>query len=395
VTDSSHAPVAGICVYVTGISSYEAYGSAETASNGTYSVTGLEPGDYVVEFAPGCGSAVSYADQYSNGAPTRAEATPVVVSGGATTSSVNATMAAGGTITGTVKAGTKAVADVCVDAYLHGTSQMVSTGYSTANGSYSIVDLPAGSYDVEFEGSGYCETAGGDYATQWYANAASQAASKPVTVTAGSVTSGIAASLTKGGNVTGTVDMGTQPVANECVNAYQAGSSVSLANASTSAEGTYELMGLAAGSYSVEFGCSYGTDAVQWYSNAANQVTATKVAVTGGATTSGISANLVAGGSISGTVVNTSSSPMGGVCVSASDPGSASTVSTSVTSPDGTYTLQGLATSSYDVEFDPTCGGYPSDPGVQWYNGKASQATANAVSVTAGSTTTGIGDTLS
>ena len=394
VTNGSAAPVAGICVYITGVSSYGLYGYTETATNGTYSVAGLEAGMYTVEFYSGCGSTKAYAAKYYKDAPTQSSATPVVVTAGATTPSVNARMALAGTIEGSVTAGTKPVAGVCVDAYIHGTSQIVGSGYTEANGSYSISDLPAGSYDVEFAAERFCSSVVGD-ATQWYDNATSQAAGTPVAVTAGKVTTGITASLAKGGDITGSVGMGGQPVEDGCVSAYQAGSSLVVATASTTLAGTYQLTGLPTGSYDVQFGCGPGNDAVQWYNGAGNESTATAVAVTAGATTSGISATLVAAGSVSGTVVSTTSAPMGGVCVSAYDPGSSLVVSSARTNPDGTYTLSGLATSSYDIEFDPTCDGSPSDPGVQWYQGKTSQATANAVSVTAGSTKSGIGATLS
>ena len=60
-------------------------------------------------------------------------------------------------------------------------------------------------------------------------------------------------------------------------------------------------------------------------------------------------------------------------------------VASSQTASDGTYTLSGLATGSYKVGFVPSGSYVP-----QFYNGKATLASADPVSVTEGSTRTGI-----
>jgi hypothetical protein len=58
----------------------------------------------------------------------------------------------------------------------------------------------------------------------------------------------------------------------------------------------------------------------------------------------------------------------------------------------GGYCLAGLAPSNYRVNFSSGCGasGYVT----RWWNGKASAATANTVTVTAGITRTGINASL-
>jgi Carboxypeptidase regulatory-like domain len=89
-----------------------------------------------------------------------------------------------------------------------------------------------------------------------------------------------------------------------------------------------------------------------------------------GSTTSGINAALAAGGQISGTVTDAStSSPVAGVFVQAYDSGG-NPVGYSQTASDGTYTLSGLATGSYKVGFVPSGNYVP-----QFYNGKATLAT--------------------
>jgi hypothetical protein len=92
-----------------------------------------------------------------------------------------------------------------------------------------------------------------------------------------------------------------------------------------------------------------------------------------------------AGGEISGTV--TSASEPGGmqdVLVHAYSPDLQHGLST-WTAPDGTYTLGGLFSGDYYVVFIAG-----PDYLEQWYSGKDSIDTADSVSVTEGSTTTGI-----
>ena len=66
-----------------------------TSEGGTYSLVGLPPGSYDVEFAPGCGGAQNLVPQWWQDASSRASATPVTVSAGATTTGIDATLASG------------------------------------------------------------------------------------------------------------------------------------------------------------------------------------------------------------------------------------------------------------------------------------------------------------
>jgi serine protease len=74
VTDTSDSPnyLQGICVTATGTGGS---GSATTASNGYYQISGLLPGSYNVEFSTGCGNLGDYATQYADEAPVKAEET--------------------------------------------------------------------------------------------------------------------------------------------------------------------------------------------------------------------------------------------------------------------------------------------------------------------------------
>ncbi len=97
-------------------------------------------------------------------------------------------MVAGGAISGTVTAsvGGAAIGGICVSA-LQGssTSGSASTG---SDGTYTISQLPTGSYTVEFA-SGCGDT--GSYLPQWYNSQSSAGSANSVSVTDGLTTSGI------------------------------------------------------------------------------------------------------------------------------------------------------------------------------------------------------------
>jgi hypothetical protein len=162
--------------------------SAETASNGSYTLTGLAPGaSYTLQFLPP--SSVNFVAQFFDGRPLRAQAEPVVIGLEGSTRTIDATLQTGGGISGTVTdAATHApVAKALVDAF--DPDEPEAGGFTTtnANGEYNIVGLPSGTYDLEvgtFSGLG----GGIEYLPLQRAG---------VGVTRGSIHSGLDVSLTR------------------------------------------------------------------------------------------------------------------------------------------------------------------------------------------------------
>ena len=260
-------------------------GNATTASNGTYSVGELPTGSYTVEFAPGCGDTGSYLPQWYNNESSAGSANPVPVTAGSTTSGINGALPPGGIITGTVTAavGGANLQGICVSASQSGGTGTGSAS-TAANGTYTIDNLPTGSYTVEFSVSG-CGNAG-SYAAQWYNAESSSSSANLVSVTAGSTTSSINAAMEPGGTIQGTVTaaVGGADLAGICVFATISGG-ITPVFTSTASNGTYSITGLAAGSYIVEFTAACGNTgsyADQWYHNASSQSSATSVSVTAG-----------------------------------------------------------------------------------------------------------------
>jgi 5-hydroxyisourate hydrolase-like protein (transthyretin family) len=171
-----------------------------------------------------------------------------------------------------------------------------------------------------------------------------------------------------------------------CVHAYNSGGGV-LASAATNASGAYTLTNVPDGADWVGFssGCGAANYLPQYYNEKASLASADPVTVTGGATTTGINAAMVTGGQITGLVTDRASgAPLTGICIQVYN-SSGAVVASTQTNTSGAYTLSALATESYQVGFISACG---ADYYVtQYFNDKASLASADPIAVTAGTTT--------
>jgi Carboxypeptidase regulatory-like domain len=90
VTGPGGSPVAGICVTATS-GAAPAPVVAVTNATGQYTVVGLAPGRYSVEFSSGCGAS-GFRTQWWKGRGSAAKATPITVSPASTITGVNATL---------------------------------------------------------------------------------------------------------------------------------------------------------------------------------------------------------------------------------------------------------------------------------------------------------------
>jgi hypothetical protein len=386
VTDSaSKAPLAGVCVQAY-TNSGSGVGSAQTNASGVYTLANVPEGPTRVGFSSGCGAS-NYLAEYYNGQPSLATAASVTVTAGATTAGINAAMVSGGQITGTVTsaaAGT-AIAGICVQAY-SGTGAVAAFTQTSASGAYTLNPLPTGAYSV-----GFLDCNGYGYVAEYYNGKATLATGNSVTVTAGATTSGINAAIAAEGRISGAVtDKTTQEVlAGFCVDVYDASGNVT-ASASTDATGAYTTPALPSGSYRLSFFSCDGsyTYPMQYYNGKATLSAADPVIVKNGATTAGVNAALVSGGQITGIVTDSvTHAPVAGICALALDSNGNNVIMAS-TDATGAYTIPDLQTGPYRVEFYSQCG--TMNYVTQYYNGKATLASADPVSVTVGSTISGI-----
>jgi hypothetical protein len=180
----------GVCVEATPKTGHGMAGLGVTGATGGYTMTGLAPGSYDVEFSTLCAASDGgFRSQWFDAQPTQALATPVSVSAGATHGGIGAALVADGGIAGSVAVSGSPAAGVCVVAYPASGGQAPVIAESSSGGSYQISDLAPGTYDVEFTaGCGITS-----YATQWFSGAATRSAATPVTVSAGVVTPSVSA----------------------------------------------------------------------------------------------------------------------------------------------------------------------------------------------------------
>ena len=361
-----------------------------TDENGNYSFTGLAAGSYVLNFAPAQDD--NYVQQWSGNKPTLATATPIAVAVAQAVTGVNASLAEGATVTGNVQTASGPGAfDTAVIEDAAGT--IYGSGFTDSSGNYSVSQLPAGSFTASFTSS-FSAIA----PSQWWDDKPSLATADFFTTTAGQSTEGIDATFPAGasGSVSGVVFDSSTPgagLANANVQAFALDGSFA-GTANTAADGSYTLSGLAPGSYTLEVlpGFFYPDLAPQYWQNESSFASADFFTISDGSALTGYDSHLAVGGTITGTVLDGAAGnvPLPNVGVSLYQNGTNVPVYAQ-TGADGNYTLSGLAAGSYDVQFQAQ---YPSSDASQWWPNATSEPGATEVSVSNGSTATGVNATM-
>ncbi len=254
-----HSPLAGVEVCARRVMSYEFKCTGPTDASGEYTVTGLNDGEYRVEFVSESSS--NYVPQYFDGKSSWEDAEIVEVEGG-DTPGIDAALAEGGWIEGHVldsssEAGVTEVR-VCASPIGHeGFSRCASTG---ASGDYKLLGLATDSYMVSFvpeEGGVSVE-----YLWQFYKGKSSWFDPTPVTVSVGLGTAEIDAAMEKGGRIAGTVTDAASGAAIGSIRVclFELEEDVESGCAWTDGGGHYAFERLPRGSYKVWF----SPDAFPW-----------------------------------------------------------------------------------------------------------------------------------
>jgi Carboxypeptidase regulatory-like domain len=187
------------------------------------------------------------------------------------------------------------------------------------------------------------------------------------------------------------VPIAGQTASKYVVQAVDQGHTISCQVTAGNGGGSYTITGLASGSYKVAFYSEQegGTNYLdQFYNGKGTETEATPVAVTVPAATEGVNAELHAGGEITGRVTAAAThAPLAGVYACAYET-TAKLDYCEETNSNGEYTITGVPTGSYVVEFSSYA--FESDYLTQYYNGKSSSSEAQQVGVTAGTTVAGI-----
>jgi len=393
---SDGEPQEGVEVCLYAATSGNRVRCGDTDENGDYLLFGVPGGSYKVGFGIEAFN-FAYAPQYYDDEPTFADADVVALSVGDRASDIDAALREAGKVAGTVTAAAtgNAVenAQVCASPVGSGGPKCASTD---ADGGYTIVGVRAGKYTVSFGGSPA-------YLTQYYSGKTSFGEADRITVADEATTPGIDAALQPAGRIEGKV---TAAASGKALSGVEVCAVKSTANSffpggacvQSGFDGTYAVGGLVGGGYDVRFSPSFGEVApgqfgklnllTQYYKGGLTRTEADPVGVTVGNATTGVDAALLTGGSISGTVLGADTGEGIGASVCALPTVRQGDEACAFADADGGYTLRGLRSGSYKVRFAPG----PSDLTYVrgFYDGKATRAEANPVSVVAGATTSGI-----
>jgi hypothetical protein len=177
-------------------------GCTYTDGAGHYQFRGLSPGNYKVGFW-GHNESAEYAPRYYAEAATLDQATVISVSAGMTIAGVDVSLAKGAQVRGTVVAAVNGAAleniPVCI--FAAASAMPTQCTYTGPGGSYSLLGIPTGSYQVGFS-LGSAEIGGeavssedDGYLTQYFDEVSSRAEAATLILAAPQIAAGIDAHL--------------------------------------------------------------------------------------------------------------------------------------------------------------------------------------------------------
>jgi protocatechuate 3,4-dioxygenase beta subunit len=402
VEDENGQPLGGamVCAYPALGDAGLAYcyeNSAQTASDGTYTIHALHSGEYKVSFRPINGN---YLRQFYPDEPTRLAGRAVTVTAPDQTNGIGARLTSGGAISGTL---TEAGAHTPIPYESVCATQVSATSWrcaqAKADGSYSIGELPSGEYDVEFAGNQ--NSVAGPYVPTFYGGSSNRAGASPVPVTVGHEAAGIDGEVERGGTISGLVtDWASHEAASAVYVCAYSGTEVVGRCDTTDQSGEYTIVGLAAGAYAVRFASAGGGDEQnfqigngrylrQFYESAATESAATLVSSGPGTARTGIDVAMHEGGGIAGTVTGPLGEPLAGITACIVDTESALESYCGSTDAAGKYEIDGLYPGSYLVEFWGS-GGLQTELSTPYYDDVEKLDEADSVAVSGTSVTPGI-----
>ncbi|GAB3880350.1 beta strand repeat-containing protein [Terrabacter terrigena] len=367
----------------------DTWSSVSTDVDGNYTLAGLAPGAYDVQFD---GQSLGYQTTWwsgssTTGVPTSDAATPVIVAAGAAVTGRDVTMAQAGSIIGTVTDNTGApVADATVDVWSTDPN-VTDTALATTDigGNFDTMGLPGGSYVVRVT-----PPAATGLATAFYDNAFS-----PVTATGFVVVDGVAGradfSLVPGGSISGRVLLpnGTADPGTASLMVSPASDPAFRDLYPINPDGTFTVSGLGPGSYLLSAVDS--NTLVTWWGSATssptNSAAASPVTLAAGATVSGLSIRLAAGASISGRVTEGTTTATAGQ-VSVIDVRTGAQLGTADLSAGSTWTVTGVPSGTYAVMATGSTGA------TRWFGNTTTWADSTFVVISGATARTGVDITL-
>jgi len=373
VTDAATAaPVANVYVYAYRYNPHT-FGwestpqTAYTNSTGTYTISGLAADTYRVYFGA---SSAGYANEYHDGVYERTEATNHPLVAGQDLTGIDATLDRRGSLSGTVTDVTNGspLSSAWVYAYRYRASDgqwSYDGGAQTSGaGTYTVADLPPGTYRVYFYRSGYV--------TEWRHDQYEASAAYDLTVGSDEHLTGIDEALSPGTTISGTVrTSGGSGASSVLVSALRFDPAYGVWKPATSTytngSGQYTLNQLGDYPYRILFRDPSERYLSEYYDDAATAEAGTPVPVAGGTPVTSIDATLAAWvdpprGTVAGTVRDaTSATPLRGIEVRVATYapywGGWNEIGSTTTGPDGTYSVA-CDIGTYRIRFEDPSGNH-------------------------------------
>lgn len=382
VTDTGAEPVANVLVNVyRADDGSAAIGSAYTASDGAWQVTGLRTGNYKVEFA----ATAPYLPQWYSGAADFAGANPVAVTAPQVTGSVDAQLASGASLSGTISGLSSDDQIITIEGawvYLYAAANPQSVLTSTVTGStgdYAFSGLVAGDYLVTATATAHAQ--------RWHGGVSADDA-EVVTMTPPDAVTGIDILLPRTTSVYGRiVDSRTaEPVAGVMVALHRDGYATQ--NRATAEDGVFTFADLDTGTYKVSYNGTWVGYFEKYHDGKPDHASADPIHVVAPYPVDLGDVAVVEGGKISGTITGINAdgevTPLFGVAVRIARADARQTIiRTTSTNASGQYLFQPLE--SGDVVVSAAASGYL----VRWF-GASTAADADVVAVTEPETTAGV-----
>ena len=371
------------------------FSSTVTADNGTYDLGGLPGREYRVGFDDF--ERENYLPEYFDNKTEIEDSTTVYARAGTTVTGKNAELVPAAHITGKVtKSGGTGLEDIEVTAYEFVNHGGGDTGWEPLNsvatngdGTYSIGGLPAGTYRIGFD-----DFENGAYAGEYFNNKKSVESAEDVKVNVGATASGKNGELAAATHITGTVtNEAGSGIENIDVSAYQRVDGPDGVDwqpvgavALTANNGTYDLGGLAAGTYRIGFDDYENEAYASEYFDDKVSIEDAEDIVVAAASAAGKNAELAPAGHITGKVTGTLDVGLADIDVVAytlAADGSWQEYGLAYTGPDGAYSVGGLPGGTYRIGFEDVEEG---DYAPEFYDKKRSIDEAEDIVVATGAT---------
>jgi protocatechuate 3,4-dioxygenase beta subunit len=374
VLDQNGAPVADICVAV------ENGQNAVSDPSGAYAITGLDAGEYKVDFTD-CRPTPEYVSQWYTGQHDASSASVLKVNEAMDTPIGDVNLAPGVAVSGTVtdtNGAPIAGANVAITAL--DSSKAAGTKLQTDGaGQYRSEPLAPADYKVQFSDSN------GVLATEYWNNAPSWNTADTLTVALsdGPVHGGVDAQLSAGATVEGKItDPNGDPLGNICADAQvlNNGGWDWVGGGVSDPSGAYTIHNVPPVDVRIDFrDCGNNLYLDQWYSGQTNAQDSTPLGLGAGETRSNIDAQMERGILVSGKVTDSDGNPISGIGVSVNSTGNGGSTSTQ-TDSDGNYTTGALRPGDYRVQFND----WTSDPvwAAQYWDGQLTNNAASTLTLT-------------